>query len=140
GVESIALRVERIAGIFHEDDMVRIPEAAVVESAVSDVAEIEERERTAVAGEFQTEDGAKSAKSGGFGKGVGIAGRVKDEFGEVRTGPELPVFRTFERSATSSFSECIGAEWCKAIHGRVMDRDPIGLESQTVCMKVFLVL
>src|SRR5262249_37437269 len=82
-VQGVALGVQTIARIFDEDDSVGIPEATIVETTVGEVTAVDKGKSAAIAENAKTEDGAQSAKRGGFGECVGVAGRVKNEFGEV---------------------------------------------------------
>src|SRR5947209_7696319 len=81
-VQSIALRVERIAGILHKNDLVRAPESTVVKSRMSRVALIKQSEQSGVgARKLEAEEGTESAKIGtSLSPNIGVAGFVEDEF------------------------------------------------------------
>src|SRR5215813_3951961 len=141
-VQSIALCVERIAGIFHENNLVRAPERAIVESCVSRVALIKQRKKSGVGThQLETEDRTEPAViRTSLGPDIGITGFVEDEFTEVRRWTKLTVLRAFERRGEHCFCQGIRVKWRESVRRRVVNLHPVGLEHKTVGAQIFRVL
>src|SRR4029077_12730576 len=96
----VALRVQRVARVLDERDLVLRDEGDVVEAGVRRVALVEERERAGVRRRgllAQLEDRAPAADRVFHARGVRVARLVEVELPELAVGPEGVVLRPLER-------------------------------------------
>src|SRR5262249_23629227 len=129
--------------ILHEDNLVLRPESGIVKAGVTHVAEIEELNRPGVGfrRERKLHNGAETAEvTPDLRAVVRITGFSEKELGEIAARMKLSIFRPLKGSRSRSLRSGIGVEGTKAVHGSVVNRDPVGPESQAIRVQVADVL
>src|SRR5262249_45674640 len=141
GIQRIALVMQSVSCVFDEDDLIRIPESAVIKRGLWSIASIQQPQLSRVgANKFQPEDRSESTVVRAcLSVNVRIAGCIENELGKARSRTELTVFRTLERCRICLLGQIVCIEGSR-ISRAVMNGDPVRLKHIAVGMEVLLIL
>src|SRR5690242_3421746 len=135
--------MERVARVFDEDDVIRVPEGAVVKARMDGIWSLVQQRKLGVIApiENQLEDRSEAAiRRSGLRAVIRIASFVEVEFGEVGAGAELAVFGALERSRVLGFSRRDGIERSGSVDGCIVDSHPGRVEDDSIGVHVLDVL